>query len=707
MSAPVDRTGPAAPTGADGPALPAAPPAAGVRGASPASDSPAGTQHRTPVTPLVAGLGVLAALAALVAAVLAPRTVTLLADPGTLTRWGLPAVEGVHHLALALTVGALVMAVLVLPVGSPAAARATQVATGAGAVWTLAAVGVLVLTYASVSGTPPTAPAFGDQLAGFLTGFSLGQSLLVTVLLAAAATTVAAAATGPRSTALATALALAALLPIGLTGHSGSAEGHETAVTAMGLHLVGTAVWVGGLLTLVLLRPVLRGPQLQGVVARFSGLALASVVLVSFSGVMNASTRLSGPADLGSRYGLLLVAKVALVAVLVAAGWWHRRALLPALGAERPRAFWRLVVVELLVMATTTGVSVALSGTTPPVSDSEPPPAWSSAEVLVGASMPPEQTLGRLVTLWRPDLLWVLVTAGLAVAYLLGVRRLHRRGDRWPLWRTLLWLTGLAVVLAVTSSGLATYGRVLFSTHMLQHMSMSMVAPLLLVPAAPVTLALRTITPRRDGSRGPREWLLWGLHTPVSRTLTHPVVAAGIFTGSLMVFYYSPLFGLALSTHYGHEAMFVHFLLSGYLFVWSLVGTDPGVRPTPYPLRLIILLATMAFHAFFAVTLMGSTTLLEPFWFETVAAGRGWGEDPLADQRYGAALAWAVGEVPTIVLAVLVAVRWVTDDSREARRRDRRADRDGEADLAAHNEMFAALARQDADRQAPTTRSRR
>jgi putative copper resistance protein D len=376
----------------------------------------------------------------------------------------------------------------------------------------------------------------------------------------------------------------------------------------------------------------------------------------------------------------------------------------PARAGGRGGAHGRVLALvggELLVMALTVGVAVALSGTPPPVSDTEAPDTWSTAEVLIGSSMPPEQTLGRLLTLWQPDLLWVLVSVGLALAYLLGVRRLRRRGDRWPLWRTLLWLSGLAVVLVVTSSGLAAYGRVLFSTHMLQHMTMSMVAPLLLVPAMPVTLALRALAPRRDGSRGPREWLLWGLHSPVSRTLTHPVVAAGLFTGSLMVFYHSPLFGVALSTHYGHEAMFVHFLLSGYLFVWSLVGTDPGVRPTPYPLRLIILLATMAFHAFFAVTLMGSATVLQPFWFETVFADRGWGADPLADQRYGAALAWGVGEVPTIVLAVLVTVRWVTDDSREARRRDRRADRDGDADLAAHNRMFEALAQQDAGRRRP------
>ena len=106
----------------------------------------------------------------------------------------------------------------------------------------------------------------------------------------------------------------------------------------------------------------------------------------------------------------------------------------------------RLVVVELLVMALATGVAVALSGTAPPVSDSDPPGTWTTAEVLIGSAMPPEQTVGRLLTLWRPDLLWVLVTLGLAAAYLLGVRRLHRRGDRWPLWRTLLWLADGACI---------------------------------------------------------------------------------------------------------------------------------------------------------------------------------------------------------------------------------------------------------------------
>jgi cytochrome c oxidase assembly factor CtaG/putative copper export protein len=656
--------------------------------------APAVEERRGVRAPALLGAAV-AGVAVVVAVALSPRRTTLLADPGALVRWGLPVAEALHDLALAVAVGSLVLAVLVLPVASPAARRALAVAVAATGTWTVAALAVLVLTYGSVAGTDPRDPAFGGELVGFVTGFELGQALFATVVVAALATTVAAGATGPRSSLLALGLVLAGILPVALLGHSGGAEGHETAVTAMGLHLLGTGVWVGGLLTLVALRPTLAGQELSTVVRRYSGLALAAVVLVSVSGVANASTRLASPADLASRYGFLLLAKTVLVLALVGAGWAHRRALLPRLADGRAGPFWRLVVAELAVMATTVGVAVALSGTAPPVSDTEAPALWSPAEVLIGYEMPPEQTLARLATLWRPDLFWLVVVALLASGYLLGVRRLRRRGDAWPLWRTLLWCSGLAVVVLVTSSGLSTYGRVLFSTHMLQHMTMSMVAPLLLVPAAPVTLALRALRPRRDGSRGPREWLLWGLHSPWSRFLTHPVVAASLFAGSLVAFYYSPLFGVALRTHYGHEAMHVHFLLVGYLFVWSLVGPDPGVRPTPYPLRLLILFATVAFHAFFAVGLMDATTVLQADYWETVAADRGWGRDPLADQRYGAALAWGVGEVPTLAIAVLVALRWVRDDDREARRRDRKADRDDDADLRAYNDMLARLGERD------------
>jgi putative copper resistance protein D len=246
-------------------------------------------------------------------------------------------------------------------------------------------------------------------------------------------------------------------------------------------------------------------------------------------------------------------------------------------------------------------------------------------------------------------------------------------------------------VLIYASSGApGIYGRVLFSAHMLGHMTMSMVVPPLLVLGAPVTLALRALRRRTDGSRGAREWLLEVVHSRLLSVLGHPLVASGLFAGSLIAFYYSPLFELSLRTHTGHVLMHLHFLLTGYLFASVLIGVDPGPRRPAYPLRLVLLLATMTFHAFFGVALVGGSALLAPD--VLTALGRTWGRSPLADQQFGGAVAWGLGELPTVLLGLGVALAWARSDDRETRRRDRQADRDGDAELAAYNAHLARLA---------------
>jgi putative copper resistance protein D len=135
--------------------------------------------------------------------------------------------------------------------------------------------------------------------------------------------------------------------------------------------------------------------------------------------------------------------------------------------------------------------------------------------------------------------------------------------------------------------------------------------------------------------------------------------------------------------------MTVHFVITGYLFILSMIGTDPVPRRAPYPLRLLLLLATMAFHAFFGVTLMGATTLLQPEWF--TGLGRDWGLSPLADQQMAGAITWGIGEVPTLLIAIGVAIMWSRSDARETRRKDRAADRDHDADLEAYNAMLSQL----------------
>ena len=221
-------------------------------------------------------------------------------------------------------------------------------------------------------------------------------------------------------------------------------------------------------------------------------------------------------------------------------------------------------------------------------------------------------------------------------------------------------------------------------------MTLMMVVPMLLVMAAPATLALRTLTARTDGSRGPREWLLLVLHSRFLQLVSHPLVVATLFIGSLFVFYYTPLFQLALSTHTGHMLMGAHFLATGYLFAWVLMGPDPGPARPAYPVRVLILLATVSAHAFFALGIMAETTVLAKDWFASI--GLNDTAALLADQRTGGGIAWGLAEIPTLVMAVIVAYQWSRADDREALRTDRQADRDGDAELTAYNAYLAKMA---------------
>lgn len=666
--------------------------------------------------PVVLGAALTAGLtAALVLGVTGALAPVTLGDPGAGVRWGLPAVRALHHVAAAATVGLLLLAAVAIPPGpgadgtgtrqpSPGWHRAVRLAAGTSALWTLSALALLVLTYASVAGTPLNHPSFGPGLWLFLTAIPTGQALAATVGVAAVVSTGCVGATRLRGAAALTALALAGLAPLALSGHAAGAADHETAVTSLALHLVGVCLWFGGLMALVLVRPALGG-SLADVARRYSATAAVGFALVAGSGVVNGWVQLGGLSAVGGlsafdgfsglggfgTYGLLLAAKTAALLLLGAAGFAHRRRLLPGLGGTRTqsgRAFWRLVAGELVVMAAATGLAVALSRTATPAAGlavADPTPA----ELVTGSPLPPPLTFSRWFTEWSPDLLWVLVAVAAAGWYLAALVRLRRRGDRWPVHRTTAWLLGCLALLLVTSAGPVTYGRVLFSAHMLQHMTLSMIVPPLLVVGAPVTLALRTLGSRGDGSRGPREWLLAVVHSRYLQTLGSALVAAGLFAGSLVAFYYTPLFGLALRSHVGHELMTLHFLATGYLFASVLIGTDPGPRRPPYPLLLLLLFATMAFHAFFGTALMAGEVLLAGEYFQ--ALGRDWGRPLLADQQYGGALAWGIGEIPVLVLALVVALQWARQDGRESRRGDRSADRDGDAELARYNAYLAGL----------------
>ena len=618
----------------------------------------------------------------------------LIADPGALVRYGLPIAKLLVNIGAAGTLGALALAAFAMEKQSAEYSQALDVAAAASAVWTVASATTGFLSFLSVYQQPVSLDdSFGSLIGTYLQQTELGQAWLATTL-AAAALTVLAFAVRNQAVVLAMAfVAGLALIPMSLQGHSGDLASHDSAISAIWVHVVGAALWLGGVLTLALVSRAVDTKRLSSLVARYSSIALVSFVAVAFSGYVSAEIRVGTLENLLTPYGILVLVKVAALGALGLFGIAYRRFFIARLtkDGDRRRWFWWLVVAEVAFMGVASGVAAALARTATPQplvaasNASDPTPA----EILTGAPLPPPVTIERLFTLWNFDTLWIMICAFAAFFYVAAVVRLHRRGDRWPWYRTVLWLLGIALLFYITNGGVNVYQKYLFSQHMLAHMALGMMVPVLLVPAAPITLALRAIHKRTDASRGAREWLLLIVHSRYFGVLSNPIVAAAIFVGSLWLFYYSGIFGWATVDHVGHEWMVIHFLGAGYLFVSALIGVDPAPYRAPYPMRLIVLLATMAFHAFFGLALLSGTGLLLADWYGAM----GWGTSALEDQQTGGGIAWSVGEIPTVILAVAVAIMWSRSDERESKRLDRKADRDGDAELEAYNAMLASRAK--------------
>ena len=617
----------------------------------------------------------------------------LVADPGVGVRYGLPIAKLLVNLGAAATIGPLFLACFALAKSRPEFEKALDVAAAGSALWAVASAATGLLTFLSVYLQPLSFDRqFGDLLGAFFTQVDFGQAWLATSLIAATTTVLCFAVRNRTLLVFVTVFAVIALVPMAQQGHSAGASGHNAAVASLGLHLVFAAVWLGGLVTIVAIRRTLEPDRLGIVLARYSSVALVCFVVVAVSGYVNAALRVGSLDGLAKPYGVLVIVKVVSLLALGVFGAMQRRRMIVRMqypDAVAPRWFWGLVTLELAFMGVASGVAAALARTDPLVP--QVPVTTTPASILTGEPLPPEPMFFTYLTSWRFDVIWVLVIGFLAFFYLAGVWRLRRRGDTWPVHRTVLWMLGLTLLFYVTNGGLNVYEKYLFSAHMLAHMLLGMMIPVLLVPGAPVTLAMRAIRARSDESRGAREWILIAVHSPVGSLLANPIVAAVIFTSSLWAFYYTPIFRWAMVDHIGHQVMIVHFLITGYLFVQTLIGVDPLPYRAPYPLRLILLLATMAFHAFFGLSLMTGNALLLADWYG--AMGRPWGVSALADQQVGGGIAWSIGEIPTITLAIIVAFMWARSDTKEAKRLDRKADRDGDSDLAQYNEMLSGLSK--------------
>lgn len=280
--------------------------------------------------------------------------------------------------------------------------------------------------------------------------------------------------------------------------------------------------------------------------------------------------------------------------------------------------------------------------------------------------MPPF-SVEALISQARLDSWLAVGLVAAASLYLYGTHRLRLRGDHWPLARTIAFVgLGLGTIALVTISGFGAYDTTMISVHMVQHMALSMIAPIFLALGAPVTLALRTLTGR------PRKTLLAVLHSRVAKVLAFPLVSFGIFVANPFVLYFSSLYELTLRNELLHELMHAHFIATGCLFFWPLLGRDPLPGRWPYPARALLMVLSVPFHTVLGLTVMQSKTLLGGDWYPSLKLP--W-VDPVADQVTAGGVLWAGGELVSVAMLAVLVAQWVKQSRREAARIDRHLDR--------------------------------
>ena len=520
------------------------------------------------------------------------------------------------------------------------------------------------------------------MLRSFVTQISLGKFLFFQSILGFV---VAIASKYSRRTTSFAALLVIALISITLPvfqSHSASGGSHLIAIGTLVIHVLSITLWVGGLGSIVIFKSL----QEPIVLKRYSQLAFWAALTVVASGLVNAWIRMNFAAAWKSTYALLLIEKIVLTLLLLTIAAYARKNLEKKIG--------KLLALESAIMALTVFIGTVLSNTQPVSRSSKLDPI----EALVGLKYPGKPDLHKLLFVYQPDALVLGLLIIVALLYIKGIRILSKRGDHWPISRSLSFLFGLLIVNFAINGAIGVYAHFGFSYHMIEHMILGMIAPIPLVLGAPITLALRTLPGGRDEKdEGVRTILVRLLHSRYMKFLTNPVVALLIFDGSLFVLYFTGLFGNLMGSHLGHLFMNLHFLLAGALFFHVIVGIDPNPNRPPNVVRIVILFAAMSIHAFFSIALMSATTLLDGGYYTSI--GNPMHLNLLENQYTGGAIGWAMGEIPILIALSAAFIQWIRDDNKESKRIDKNAARASamgeQDDLSKYNQYLAELARRD------------
>ena len=596
--------------------------------------------------------------------------------------------KSIYLISATLTVGFLLALTFLSPNSKGLIRSETQVIQSRirllSLIWLVSTLVFTVATLAEILEVSFFAALDSTSLRSFLTQISLGRFLAFQAIAALIIAIFSAVTKRVTHLVLLLITALAGIASPVFESHSASGGSHLLATGTLIVHVLALALWMGGLAAILLNRELNKELALQ----RFSVMAFWVAISVVSSGAINGWLRMNFAAAWSGAYANLLIVKIIYVIVLLMIANAVR------VRYQKSREIKKLLWLEFLLLVAVTFMGTLLSRTAPPTRAEPVDPI----EALVGLRYPGKPDWSTWLFAYQPDALILAILLLMALLYFKGVLTLRKRGDHWPIGRTVSFVIGLLIINYAINGAIGIYAHFAFSYHMIEHMILGMIAPIPLVLSAPITLALRTLPGGRDAEdEGVRNLLIRFLHSKYAKFITNPAVALLIFDGSLFALYFTGLFGDLMGSHIGHLFMNLHFLLAGLLFFHVIVGVDPNPNRPPNVVRIVILFAAMSIHAFFSIALMSSTTLLDGGYYASI--GNPMDLDLLQNQYTGGAIGWAMGEIPILIALAAAFIQWMRDDKKETKRIDRNAARAsamGESDdLAKYNQYLAELARKD------------
>ena len=473
---------------------------------------------------------------------------------------------------------------------------------------------------------------------------------------------------------------------VSVTGGISVGRNHDWGTDAVSLAtvafvtLVSLAVGVGVVIAS-------GGPSIHAAMRRYHRSAPVLLVLVAAGYAVGAWQQLAGTSPFDTPYGLPVILGCVIWGLLVLSWLWRQ------LAEGTPDATWRRPAssiardLVLLVIGLTSLSTLAFFF----------PPRYRVSQTIqvnyLGYEMDAPATIARLVGFGRANLLWIALATVAVGLYVWGVVRVMRGGERWPVGRLLSWVAGWGLAFYIAVSGLWSYSTALFSWHMLVHMTINMMIPVLLVVGAPLTLLSGASRAAPGGLAGADDIVRLIEENRLVRFLQSPAVVWVNYVGSLFVVYFSAVYPWLMKYHWGHQLMLVYFLVAGSSFFAPLIGPDRNPWPLPYIVRFALLISIMPFHAIFAVGIMESRTLLGGQFYNSIAIG--WVGDLLKDQNIAGQITWFTGEVPAFIAVIMLAAQWFRSDTGQAEAADELMVGGTADELDAYNEMLAELARRE------------